>query len=221
MNTKKAFFLFSNIFILCVFSTYAYGAPGRPRADNTSNLENIKFGLQASGLFARRIGGYVEYKFTQGLGIQSGLYYYSDLYGLDLNQGPNTLDITIVTPKYITLPLILRTYPGADRQFCLFIGMRGGYLVGGKEWRTNQSSGFFHFDPFGQEQPHAPELKESYDVNPWELSVVTGFDYETSIGLIFGLAYSQGRINVINEAKDSYLNWTFQPSIGYNLARLF
>ena len=58
-------------------------------------------------------------------------------------------------------------------------------------------------------------LKE-IDFRKIDLSIIGGFDYETSFGLIGGVAFSKGLIDVIKN-KAMIFNWTFYYlTLGYN-----
>ncbi len=95
-------------------------------------MEKFKFGPQVGGaIVSRKAGLFGEYALTRGLGIKSGLFYESNCFGMqDVNDEKG--NGALVRAKYISLPAILRTYPGRSRQFCVFFGLQGRYLIGGE-----------------------------------------------------------------------------------------
>ena len=99
-------------------------------AEHTSSAEEVKFGLHLRPSWHAKVGAFVEYKIHEAFGLQAGLLYFGDAYLMKALEG--TADSCAgVLPRYVAMPLILRIYPGEDRQFCIFTGWQLNYLVGG------------------------------------------------------------------------------------------
>jgi opacity protein-like surface antigen len=222
----KELLLFSLMLAFSVVTAHAYApqrkgyAPkSKAKAANQANVDEMKLGLQGGiNIFSSKAGAYLEYKFTEALGIQSGLCYFSNSYALNLSE-ETVIKFAWVTPKYLTLPIMLRGYPGADRQFCFFGGIHGGYLISGKQFLTSSEIDFRKRKRNKKRDDEVKNLKEIDQHNKFDFSIVAGFDYEFSFGLTLGLSYNKGFIDVI-KASHSLGNFTLQPTIGYNIATL-
>jgi outer membrane receptor protein involved in Fe transport len=222
----KKYLLLGLMFAFSVVTAHAYAPNGKAKAANQSSMSNIKFGPQLGTALSTKVGAYFEYKVHDKIGIQTGLSYFSDMYILHNPEttDSNKLKLVYVTPKYIVLPIIFRGYPGDDRQFCLFTGVQAGYLIGvqkgdlsGKDFTdASQRKEIIDATVKGKNKTELTDADQSRNLG---FSIIAGFDYEFSFGLTLGLSYSKGMIDVI-KAEKSYLNWTFQPTIGYNIAKL-
>lgn len=157
--------------------------------------------------------GFFEWKFTDKLGVRSGCGYARvrvvDVANIQNNKQISCVGLTIYR---VSIPLVVRFYPGEKRQFCLYSGPRFGIVVSGTQVIL------LHTSPNGyggyikelvnektlQEGPSAlvykllneffekklPEKKlprrsacKGYPSITWDW----GFDYETSFGLSFGM----------------------------------
>jgi hypothetical protein len=218
--------LLSLIFAVSSVAGYAYTPHPSDNPAWQSSMKNMKFGLQfGRNLFSSKYGAYFEYQLLEGLGLQSGLFYFSNDYILNLTEEATHIKFAFVKPKYISLPMILRSYPGAGRQFCFFAGLQTGYLIAGRQLLVNYQLRLVEdFEAIlnlenirNQNSEYA--LKEIAEVNKFDFDLLIGFDYEFSFGLTLGLSYTKGFIDII-KGKESYGNWTLQPVIGYNIAKL-
>jgi len=227
---KKAL-LFTFILVFATINGQASASQYKQQSKSQQNAAMIKFGPQlGNNVSSRRNGVYFEYKFQEALGIQSGLLYFKDMYLLtetddiqSIIKGKNNkTDLWhVVTPQYITLPIILRSYPGAARQFCLFAGMEAGYLIGGQRLTGDANTNFEKLRKkiIQGESIKKTELKDIKDgVRKMTLSMVVGFDYEFNFGLLLGFRYTKGLVDVI-KTKSSALNWTLQPTLAYNFGK--
>ncbi|XWN35043.1 MAG: outer membrane beta-barrel protein [Roseivirga sp.] len=213
----KRLLLFIMATTLCVATVQ-----GQPRSKSRvgSASDEFKLGLQTQAIFFHKTGIYGEYKLNEQLGLQASLLYFWDFYLLsDLKN--TTYAVASVLPQYISIPLILRIYPGEGRQFCLFGGIQASYLYGGKMLLMDRPS-----DPFGlltgrgpREQQTEISIAEAENlnlqVNKWGFHIVTGFDYEYKCGFILGAEYTKG-LSTALDCEESFLNWTLQLALGWN-----
>jgi len=192
-----------------------------------NNAKQIKLGPQiGSGLTSHQIGLFGEYGLDEKLGLQINIFYQRYVYfmsSIEVSEGGSA----ITEANYISLPVLLRFYPGNDRQFCWFGGIQLGYLVTGKfKFRDDEELDFLKdFKNIVDDFQQAPfvnlkELSEQDKINKLQLAIVAGFDYEFEFGLILGISYSKGLIEVI-KCKESHSHWTLQLTLGYNLAKFF
>jgi hypothetical protein len=224
----KKYLLLGLMLAFSVVTAHAYAPKRKAKAAKQSTADAMKFGIQLGGISL--VGGFFEYKITEQIGIQTGLSYLNNLYYLDgpesTNSDSDNQKVVWVKPDHIVLPIIVRIYPGDHRQFCLFTGVRTGYLIGGDKGdldRTiedlNDISKGIKIAKEVLEGKNKTKLTEVDQHRKFDFSIVAGFDYEFSFGLSLGLSYGKGMIDVI-KAKDSVGNWTLRPAIGYNIAKL-
>jgi len=194
----KKTILFSTI--LCFFVVTANGQTKKyqHKPSYQANAGEIKFGpriIDGTGMF-------VEYKFTDQLGLQSGLFY-------DLSAHLFIRKSQYIF-QYLSLPITLRLYVGETKRFCWYGGIKGYYLLAGH--RVDSSS----LAEVNLKEADGNERASNYD-----LSIDFGFDYETSFGLIWGFRlFTKGLITVVEEP-DIIKNWgTLRLILGYNFAKL-
>ena len=98
---------------------------------SSNNPQEIKFGPQFGIAFSKKAGLFGEYKLNETLGVQASIIYFSNFYFLgDAEIVDGGFLITKVAS--ISMPIVLRAYPGSDRQFCWFSGIQLGYITTGK-----------------------------------------------------------------------------------------
>lgn len=212
--------LFATLLVMLSVAT-AYSQPNTEDGD-------LKFGVHLKSIIpGNKIGAFVEYKIHESFGLQGGVSYFSDYYIMDIS-GDGT-SITGVAPKYLSIPLLLREYSGADRQFCFFVGLQTSYLIGGDlftvEMLNTGVSSRDAFEKIIEEKNQGASLKKLKDIDEsklsnWALHFVWGFDYEFSQGFQLGVEVGHGLTTVI-ECKNTMLNWTSKLALGYNFAKLF
>jgi hypothetical protein len=96
------------------------------------------------------------------------------------------------------------------------IGVQKGDLSGKDFTDASQRKEIIDATVKGKNKTELTDADQSRNLG---FSIIAGFDYEFSFGLTLGLSYSKGMIDVI-KAEESYGNWTLQPAIGYNIAKL-
>jgi len=226
MNIKKSLLVAS---FLLLASAQVLAAPARnSRSRNT--VEEIKFGPQLGGLTRWQAGVTGEYKFSESLGLQTGLEFVRDWYMLVEPKVSNG-KIAFTVLDRINLPIVLRGYPGDDRQFCWFGGFQLGYITEADfAFANDDMSSSSSFGEIGKERKKLEkgsksnvvkleDIQEKDQVNRFQFGIVVGFDYEFSFGLTLGLRYSKELIDVL-KSKDSVFNWNFRPTLGYNFGKL-
>lgn len=225
INIKKSLLVAS---FLLLASAQVFAAPARNKR-STNNVGAIKFGPQLGGLTGWQVGVTGEYKFAESLGVQAALEFVHDWYLLLEPQVSNG-NVAFTVLDRINLPIILRGYPGADKQFCWFGGFQLGYITKAKfAFANDDMSSSASFGDVGKEREKLKEdlenkvvkledIKEQDQINRFQFGIVVGFDYEFSFGLTLGLRYSKELIDVL-KSKDSLLNWTFRPTLGYNFGK--
>jgi hypothetical protein len=227
MNMKKNILLVS--FLLATFGkmTYANNYVFSSTSYKDNKTQQIKFGPQlglatASG----RLGLFGEYKLNESLGLQTGLAYFSNGYLLISTELSDSRSaITIL--NCISAPVILRMYPGNDRQFCWFGGIQLGYVVKGKflflpKDDSEESIAKLVEDLIDKKGENfntsLGEIDKQDKVQKFQFGITAGFDYEFRFGLILGLSYTKELINII-KSEDSLGNWASQFTLGYNFGK--
>ena len=212
--------LLSRVLLLAV--TIAYASPANARSTSSADTaaEKIKFGLQLKFPCLPKFGVFGEYKLSEMLGIQTALLYFSDFYLMQDLQGKEShQNHALVLAQYISMPVILRFYPGVTRQLCIFGGLQINYLLGGNilymSASANQMAQFKKL--FSKE--NILKLKDEKESGNLSLHLVMGFDYEAKGGFISGLEIGKG-LSTFIKCDDSKLNWTFKPVLGYNFGKL-
>ena len=198
---------------------------------STSDSENIKFGIHLhSIILGHKLGGFVEYKIHEAVGLQTGLLYFNDSYimeGVEGSVGENAR----VSPAHFSVPLIARFYPGEGRQFCMFAGLQVNYLLGGslmylgkdKEGEEIKSM----LSPLSKESSSNSKNKykikdksaHGVTISNWGSHLLVGFDYESLGGFQIGLEYGLG-LSSLAKCEETMFNWTLKPTLGYNFAKL-
>jgi len=225
--------LLSTVFAL-LFVANVHGKPpayGRMTGTSTSDLEKIKFGVHLySILFGHKVGAFVEYKIREAVGLQTGLLYFNDFYGMQGLEG-NSDKKVIVNPGHLSVPLIARFYPGEGRQFCMFAGLQINYLVGGDLIYADEDKKGKVIEsillPFSKDSSSGSKKKykikdtsaHGLTISNWGSHALVGFDYESLGGFQLGLECGFGLSNLA-KCKETLLNWTFKPTLGYNFAKL-
>lgn len=185
---------------------------GQPRSKSRagSTSDEFKFGLQIRTILFKKAGIYGEYKLNEQLGLQASLVRFGDYYHL-IGLKDTTYSGAYVEPKYISMPLTLRIYPGEGRQFCLFGGVQASYLYGGEMHLFSRTS------QIGQQTEISIAEAENLNlqVNKWGFHIVTGFDYEYKCGFILGAESTRGLLTVL-DCEKSASNWTLQLVLGWN-----
>ena len=240
----------SSIILMLLAVTAVQGAPRGYNKTNSSSdtmLGKFKFGPQVGvNYLSRKYGAFGEYELTEGIGLKTGLFY--DAVGPILIEGikGKTSNSALANPKYISMPITFRGYPGHDRQFCIFLGAQARYLVGGKilyaegaktsnvssasaKAKVDRAKGASPGDMIdiineALESDIALDLKDDTaghmaEVENFDFGFNLGFNYEFGPGLILGLEYDRS-LTKLMEYDDSTLNWALQVDLGYNIAAL-
>lgn len=192
---------------------------------STSLQEQIKFGAHYGiNFFSSSWGIFGEYKPNESLGLQIAISYFKNFYtllGTEVSNGGAAMAET----NYISLPFILRSYPGNDRQFCLFAGAKLGYILKGnflftpgKEITKEDAEKLVKDIESNKLVISLKDINEQDKINRFQLGFTLGLDYEFKFGLILGLSFTKELINVI-KSKNSFLNWTLQPTLSYNFGK--
>ncbi|OJW72293.1 MAG: hypothetical protein BGO68_06150 [Candidatus Amoebophilus sp. 36-38] len=225
---KKILLLINCLLLALGSMVYAKAPAARAKYKGSSNnMEQIKFGPQVGGLgiLSDKVGFFGEYALTEKLGMQADLLYFTNTYyidSIDISNGKSAL----VQLDYINIPIILRMYPGSDRQFCWLIGTHLGYLIRGKFKFSDENN----LDPINNTEKfknvfqeigftNLKDVEEQDKIRKFQFGIVVGFDYEFGFGLILGLTYTKDLIDIIKSEK-SFYNWTLQPTLGYNFGKL-
>lgn len=194
----------------------------------TSLQEQIKFGPHGGiNILSSSWGIFGEYKPNESLGLQTAILYSKNIYTL-LSTAVSNGEAAIVETSYISLPLILRAYPGSDRQFCLFMGAKIGYVLRGNfifESNIVIKEKEKDIVKLAEDIKNGitislKDINEQNKVNRFLLGITLGLDYEFKFGLILGLNFTKELIDVI-ESKYSSLNWSLQPTLGFNFGKYF
>lgn len=225
---KKNLLLISSLLLALGNAAYAKvpnykAAAGR---SSSNNMQEIKFGPQIGISLAKKGGLFGEYKLNEALGVQGGFVYFSNIYFLDDAEVANGGYIFTKIAS-INMPVLLRAYPGNDRQFCWFGGFQLGYITSGKfnfisstslpnEEKVEQIKNAE--DLLKNMNIDLKDINEQDKVRRFQMGIVAGFDYEFDFGLVTGLTYTKELIDVI-KSKDSLLNWSLQLALGYNLGK--
>lgn len=227
---RKALLL-SLILVLPAVTARGQGKRKQYRPSDQTSAGAIKFGLklgpsnfgtQRKGdkledltncqILRFHAGAFGEYKFIDKVGLQLALLYSGqgrqDKLDSYLPDREGKGEVKKLKLNYLLAASTLRWYPGADRQFCLFIGPYLGYCMSAMEYP--------YID--GKQQEPGVDLKASPDpIKNLDLGIVLGLDYEFAMGLILGFANNTGLKNLFDnlEAK----NFGGQFSVGYNFAK--
>lgn len=189
--------------------------------------QQIKFGPHGGiSILSNSAGIFAEYKPNESLGLQTAILYFKNIYTL-FSTAVSNGEAAIVETNYISLPLILRAYPGSDRQFCLFMGAKIGYVLRGN-FIFGSDIGIKNKDMIELTEDtkndstsiSLKDINEQNKINRFMLGITLGLDYEFKFGLIMGLNFTKELIDVI-ESKDSSLNWSLQPTLGFNFGKYF
>ncbi len=174
--------------------------------------------MWAESITGEEIGGFLEFKINSPLGIETSLRFARSIYGLvkpEINS-----PYAIVAARSLTIPLIARFYPDSDRQFAGYIGLQGGYIIGGtvvllpysiQEAMLRRNNSFEKRDL----SSFPPEKVAS-----WQAALAAGLDYETDNGFIFGLKYTKEMIPLIS-SEDALFAWHLMLSLGANIGAWF
>jgi hypothetical protein len=235
MDMKKKLLL-STLFSL-FFIANVHGDAQRVRdPESTSGLEKIKFGVHSA--LVSKGGVFVEYQVHEALGLRTGCRFFENLYLLNSLQESSDRS-AIVSPSYLSVPLITRWYPGTGRQFCMFVGLQVGYLIGGniayipkysknKEMMATFLSQHRLASRFIPEEA-IPNLKQSkrkikdkskqiVTINNWRCQLFVGMDYEYLGGFQLGLECSS-ELSSLAACEEKKFDGTFRISLGFNFAK--
>lgn len=100
---------------MLVFFTNVYGKAREYKPmtrTSTSDSDKIKFGVHLNSIISfHKVGGFVEYKMNEAIGLQTGLLLFDDSYAMKSLRDDSNL-IALVNPSHVSVPLIARFYPG-------------------------------------------------------------------------------------------------------------
>jgi hypothetical protein len=210
-----------SLYICTIFNIYAQDLQPKSAPQQELHNKKLNFGLQGGlgvvffltygqAIASSKGGFFVEYTIAPQIRIQSGLAGYYNSYNLH-----DLLDVkesnVFVYPIYLMIPILLKLYP--TRQGCLVGGIQMGYLIAG--------TAAPHTCPHERKpRPSISLTSNQWPVNRFGISILAGYEYEFNWGFIVGLNYIYDCISVMS-ARGTGLNWTLQPTIGYNFSRLF
>ena len=231
---RKSFILGVIIAATTVANVNASPAERASLGDSKITQRRWKFGPQFGiALWSSKKGIFFERKLNKKLGIKSGLFYDSrTLCMLEVN-GEKDNNV-IARAKHISIPIIMRFYPGQGRQFCMFFGLRGRFIAGGKavylkglddemaklQVKANQESLRKIAKALNQRSVALNDTrKHSSKVNKVASDIALGLNYEFKFGLILGLEMDYS-LTKLMACKISTLDWAFQIDLGYNIAKL-
>ena len=137
-----------------VFSILGISIVSAKPVDRKKGSEaEFRYGLKlnTSAIFFSKgdLGVYFEYKLPSIIGFQTGLAYTQNFYfcysgdfentvkggfsgSLSISDSMKKSKFSIISPKCLSIPLIVRFYPGDEQKFCLFTGVRFGIKIGGR-----------------------------------------------------------------------------------------
>lgn len=191
---------------------YEHPATQRKKFGIQAGMGILFFLTRGTGMASFKAGFFGEYKVAKWLGIQTGITSYYNLYIIE-NVIETTSAIYNVAPVYLMAPILLRIYPGKARQNCFSMGSQIGYLITGYAYS--------HKDIYEQQRVFPILLKsQQLSINRLGLSILAGYDYEFTWGLILGLNYIHDYIPVLKADYMSF-EWSVQPTISYNFGRFF
>lgn len=194
--------LFPLILVFSAVTANGQGKKDQRRYNHQTSAGEIKFGLHIFDEY----GVFGEYKFTDQIGLQSGLLWD---YRSRISKAVLCGEEYAYTLSYLCSPIIFRYYVGEKKHFCWFIGPKIYYLLGGNRMGINNS---LNINAIAEPR----QRPSKYDV-----SIDVGFDYETVSGFIWGLMiYSQGLINVVKEPKPFKNYGVPFLRLGYNFGKL-
>jgi outer membrane protein W len=193
----KKYLLLSLLLAFSVVTAHAYAPKRKAKATKQSTADAMKFGIQLGGIF----GLFGEYKFTEQIGLQSGL-------GFAFASHKSTKDDPKYTFYYLRLPLYAKYYLGETKRFGIFGGINALYCLTGNRKENNSQTDF-------------KDLAEDEKVNSYDMSISVGFDYETTSGFIWGLKLPDiGLINAVEQPKAFKNIYTDFLILGFNFAKL-
>jgi hypothetical protein len=229
--------IFSITFLCVSMNTFSYAvqAPRKAvRSNKHTVVEPWKYGASFStGLSSRRIGGFVEYKMEM-IGVEAGLAWFGDRYFVADASLNTASKIGLINYSTFVVPLVLKLYPGSDRQFAIRAGLQVGYVI------QNEIRSIMNFKDF--ENLKVEEIREmiafgkviwdggfvnvssvaaSEDkVNDWYCGYIVGFEHETDFGFIWGFDFVDKLTSFI-EAKKEINTFSLMLNLGMNLGVFF
>jgi len=194
-----------------------------------SRTGKLKYGLNVGlAIASSSYEGFCEYQVAENFGIKSGLsydrktFFIFDIDGADKSWA-------VATPRYVSLPIIARFYPGDRQRFCIFLGLQPRYLVGGEiDYRRQPDSSASEeegIQALGKifERKDGIKINDGTEhpteINKMHLGFVLGFDHEYRSGFMLGLKYGRNFTQIMKYDR-SFLDWIFQLGLGYNFAKL-
>jgi hypothetical protein len=205
-------------------NNFAHAAPYRSRPIQKNNkrtaADTLKYGVVWTGsiMGGREIGGFVEYKINSPFGIETGLRFVGSVYGL-IKSEINSSDAVVVA-RSLTIPLIARFYPGSDRKFAWYIGLQGGYILGGRVVLLPSNLKELKFNNIASLEERDLSSFPPEKVASWQAALAAGLDYETDHGFIWGFKYTQEMIPLI-PSKEMLWAWHLMLSLGANIGAWF
>ncbi len=222
----KKILLFSFVLILAVTTVHGRAEKHTRTSSKHKILDKMRFGPQINlAVLSQDYGAFVAYHFTEVLEIRSGLLYSKDTEFCTVDK------LQIITPRYVTIPLVCSIYPDRGREFYLFSGLQTSYVIGGKildidegdlQGFNNEEEVLKKLREYHRKQiksPNSEKLRENANLQRLMLSATAGLGYAFQNGFILGLEYTKGLRSLIQ--RDTLMHWTFQIDLGYNFAKLF
>jgi hypothetical protein len=164
-----------------------------------------------------RLEVWISYNLNEKMSLQTGLSHFQNTYLLSEVAVSNGKSAEVKTSS-ISLPILLRYYGWSNKHICWSFGIRPGYIV----------KGWFRFIDEAIDVPtksrkaiqdarltNLNDINEPDKISRFQVDLVTGLDYEFESGIILGLAYIIGIVDVI-PAQKSYFNSALHLSVGFD-----
>jgi hypothetical protein len=198
----KKYLLLNLILTFSVVTAHAYAPNPKAQAAKQSTADAIKFGIQFGGI----TGLFGEYKFTEQLGLQTGLGYALATRNLPMTKD----DKPVYFLNYLRLPVYLKYYIGETKRFSLFGGINALYFLGGLRVESK-----------GAKFNTMKELTDDEKAKSYDISLSIGLDYETNGGFIWGFRLPElGLLNVVEKPEEFKNMYVPTFILGYNFAKL-
>ncbi|MEL6152475.1 MAG: outer membrane beta-barrel protein, partial [Bacteroidota bacterium] len=177
------------------------------------------FGIQSAGILFGKVGPFLEYKLAPAIGIQTALMYSWDTYFAFKVKEAKNKD-ALITIQSIALPVIMRWYPGRDRQLCLSLGLHSAYLLGATMYLGDTDFSFSFINAKEAEKHFKQNVKQKYGnkARSIDMKITAGLDYEFTSGFGFGFECSK-RIRPVLACKSTFGTSFFQLTFKYNIAK--
>jgi hypothetical protein len=218
------------LFVCVSMNTFSYAVQAPRRAVPSGKhtvVEPWKYGVSlSSGILSRRIGGFVEYKMNM-IGMEAGLSWFRDRYGAaGVPLKGSEVGVGVINYSTFVIPLVLKLYPGSDRQFAIRAGLQVGYAIQNKIYLIRNFKGrqvIVSFQEALDDKNYVDvsSVAASEDkINDWYCGSIVGFEYESDFGFIWGFDY-MNKLTSFIEAEEEKYAFSFMLNLGMNLGVFF